>query len=302
MWRNFLRVTIRSISKNKLFNIINIAGLAIGLASAIFIILYIISETSYDKFNERSADIYRLYVDGKMTGEEFKGAWNSPVFGPTFHEEIPDIEAFCRFDFRSNQLVWVTPDDKILEDRILLADSTFFDLFSIRLLEGDPATCLDEPYTILISESKVAHYFPEGDPIGKSLVMNDESNIFTVTGVVEDVPRNCHFVYDFICSYSTDERSTSTFWFNNWMMTYILVRPGTDQEVLHDKIRASMMENIRAQLQQFMGITPEEFEAAGNHYGIKGQPLLGIHLDQEIDLPNGDAYRPIGNRTYLVIF
>jgi putative ABC transport system permease protein len=302
MWRNFLRVTIRSISKNKLFNVINIAGLAIGLASAIFIILYIIGETSYDKFNERSADIYRLYVDGKMTGEEFKGAWNSPVFGPTFHEEIPDIEAFCRFDFRTNQLVWVTPDDKILEDRILLADSTFFDLFSIRLLEGDPATCLDEPYTILISESKVAHYFPEGDPIGKSLVMNDESNIFTVTGVVEDVPKTCHFVYDFICSYSTDERSTSTFWFNNWMMTYILVQPGTSLEELHSKIRASMMENIRAQLQQFMGITPEEFEAAGNHYGIKCQPLLGIHLDQEIDLPNGDCYRPIGNRTYLVIF
>ncbi len=82
MWKNFIRVTIRSISKNKAFNAINIAGLAIGLASAIFIILYIISETSYDRFHERSADIYRLYLDGKMAGEEFKGAWNSPIFGP----------------------------------------------------------------------------------------------------------------------------------------------------------------------------------------------------------------------------
>ena len=122
MWKNFIRVTLRSISKNKVFNIINISGLAIGLASAIFIILYIISETGYDKFNERSSDIYRLYVDGKMTGEEFKGAWNSPIVGPTFHEEIPEIEAFCRFDFRSNQLMWVEPDNKILEDRIMFAD------------------------------------------------------------------------------------------------------------------------------------------------------------------------------------
>ena len=88
MWKNFFRVTLRSISKNKAFNAINIAGLAIGLASAIFIILYIVSETSYDKFHDRSADIYRLYLDGKMAGEEFKGAWNSPIFGPTFHEEI----------------------------------------------------------------------------------------------------------------------------------------------------------------------------------------------------------------------
>ena len=95
MWKNFIRVTIRSISKNKAFNAINIAGLAIGLASAIFIILYIISETSYDKFNERSADIYRLYLDGKMAGEEFKGAWNSPIFGPTFQRRFLKLKSFA---------------------------------------------------------------------------------------------------------------------------------------------------------------------------------------------------------------
>ncbi len=302
MWRNFFRVTLRSIKKNKAFNVINIAGLAIGLASAIFIILYIISETSYDRFNERSADIYRLYIDGKMTGEEFKGAWNSPITGPTLYEEIPEIENFCRFDFRGNQLVWVDPDNKNLEDRILLADSSFFEVFTINLLQGDPATCLDEPQTILLTASKVAQYFPEGDPIGKSIFMDNETNLFRVTGVVEDAPRTSHFVYDFIMSYSSDERSRTTFWLSNWMMTYILVRPGTDQEVLNSKIRASVFENIRAQLQQFMGITPEEFETAGNRYGILTQPLLDIHLDQDIDVPNGNGYRPIGNRNYLVIF
>jgi len=302
MWRNFIRVTIRSISKNKLFNLINIAGLAIGLASAIFIILYIISETSYDKFNKRSADIYRIYIDGRMGEEVFKGAWNSPIVGPTIHEEIPEIENFCRFDFRSNQLVWVNPDYKSLEDRIMMADSTFFNVFSIKLLEGDPSTCLDEPQTILLTESKVAQYFPDGDPIGKSIAMDSESNLFTVTGVVEDAPRTSHFVYDFIVSYSSDERSRTTFWLSNWMMTYILVQPGTDQDVLNSKIRASVIENIRPQLQQIMGISPEEFEEAGNKYGMLTQPLLSIHLDQEIDIPNGIGYRPIGNRTYLVIF
>jgi len=302
MWRNFVRVTIRSISKNKLFNIINIAGLAIGLASAIFIILYIISETSYDKFNERSADIYRLYIEGKMGEEEFKGAWNSPIAGPTIYQEIPEIENFCRFDFRSNQLVWVDPDTKVLEDRIMLADSSFFEVFSIKLLEGDPATGLDEPHTILLTESKVAQYFPEGDPIGKSIAMNNESNLFRITGVVEDAPRTSHFVYDFIISYSSDERGKSTFWLSNWMMTYILVRPGTDQDQLNSKIKATVFENIRPQLQQFMGISPEEFEEAGNRYGLLTQPLLDIHLDQELEVPNGNGYRPIGNRTYLVIF
>ena len=302
MWKNFVRVTIRSISKNKAFNAINIAGLAIGLASAIFIILYIISETSYDRFNERAADIYRLYIDGKMAGEEFKGAWNSPVMGPTFHEEIPEIESFCRFDFYGNQLMWSDPANKYLEESVMLADSSFLDMFSIKLLQGDAATCLDEPRTILLSESKVAQYFPEGDPIGKSVALNEASNLYRVTGVVEDVPRTSHFTYEFIASYSSDERSNSTFWFNNWMMTYILVRPGTDQEELNSKIKASLFENIRGQLMQFMGITPEEFEEAGNKYGIMTQPLLDIHLDKGIDLPNEAGYRPLGNRSYLVIF
>jgi len=302
MWKNFLRVTVRSINKNKVFNVINISGLAIGLASAILIILYITSETSYDRFNERSEDIYRLYMEAKMAGSEIKGAWNSPVMGPTFHEEIPEIEKFCRFDFANNRLMWSNPENKFLEGHIMYADSTFFEVFTIDLLEGDPSTCLDEPNTILISESKLDQYFPEGNPIGKSIAMNNDSTLYRVTGVVQDAPRTSHFMYDFICSYTTDERSRSTFWFSSWMQTYFLIRPGTDQLALEEKINASLIENIRPQLEQFMGITPEEFFEAGSRYGMFLQPLLDIHLDKEINVPVDLGFRPIGNRTYLVIF
>jgi putative ABC transport system permease protein len=302
MWKNFFRVTLRSISKNRTFNAINIAGLAIGLASAIFIILYIISETSYDRFHKRSGDIHRLYLDGKIAGQEVKGAWNSPAFGPGFLEEIPEIENFCRFDFADNRLVWADPASKYLENHIMYADSTFFEVFTIDLLEGDPATCLDEPYTILLSESKVVQYFPEGDPIGKTIYMNDDSTLYRVTGVVEDPPRTSHFFYDFICSYSTDERSRTTIWLNNYMQTYILVRPGTNQEQLDSKINAVLIEKIREQLMQFMGVSPEEFMEAGGRYGVFTQPLLKIHLDKEILVPSDLGFRPIGNRTYLVIF
>jgi len=302
MWKNFFRVTLRSLRKNRAFNVINIAGLAIGLASAIFIILYIISETSYDRFHEKSADIYRLYLDGKIAGQEVKGAWNSPAFGPGFMEEIPEIENFCRFDFADNRLLWVEPASKYLENHIMYADSTFFELFTIELLEGDPATCLDEPYTILLSESKSLQYFPDGDPIGNTIYMNDDSTLYRVTGVVEDPPRVSHFYYDFICSYSTDERSRTTIWLNNYMQTYILVRPGTNQQELDVKINATLIEKIRAQLMQFMGVSPEEFMEAGGRYGVFTQPLLDIHLDKEILVPSDVGFRPIGNRTYLVIF
>jgi len=302
MWKNFIKVTIRSIKKNKLFNIINIAGLAIGLASAIFILLYIISETSYDRFNERADDIYRLYMDGKMAGSEILAAANAPIMGPTMAEEIPEIEKFCRFDFAWNRLMWTNTDNKYLENHIMYVDSTFFEVFTFDLLEGDPLTCLDEPNTILISASKLDQYFPEGNPIGKSIAMDNDSILYRVTGVVEDAPENSQFFYDFICSYSTDEGSRSTSWFSAWMQTYLLVRPGTEQKALEDKINAIMIEAIRPQLQQMMGISPEEFFETGNRYGLFVQPLLDIHLDKKIDNPRETGFRPIGNRSYLMIF
>ncbi len=302
MWRNFIRVTIRSIKKNKAFYAINIAGLAIGLASAIFIILYIDSETGYDRFNEKSANIYRLYLDGKMAGSEIVAASNAPVMGPSLAEDIPEIEKFCRFDFARNRLMWTQVDNKYLEGHIMYADSTFFEVFTFNLLEGDPLTCLDEPNTILISASKLDQYFPEGDPIGKSIAMDNDSTLYRVTGVVEDAPKNSHFLYDFICSYSTYEDSRSLNWFSSWMQTYFLVTPGTDQKALEDKINVALIERIRPQLQQFMGITPEEFFASGSRYGLFLQPLLEIHLDKKVDVPNDAGFRPIGNRGYLMIF
>jgi len=222
MWKNFFVVTLRSIKKNKLFNLINIAGLAIGLASAIFIILYIISESSYDRFHENSANIYRICLDGKMAGEEFKGAYTSPVTATVFKDEIPEIENYCRFNYNNNLLMWVDPASKYLEDLVLYADSSFFEVFTIELIQGDPATCLTEPNTILLSEEKVDQYFPEGDPIGKSIAMNNDSSLYRVTGIVENAPRMSHFDYDFICSYSTMSSSRNPSWFNNHMQAFLL--------------------------------------------------------------------------------
>jgi putative ABC transport system permease protein len=302
MWRNFLVVTLRSIKNNKLFNLINIAGLAIGLASAIFIILYIISESSYDRFHDRSADIYRVCLEGKMAGEEFTGAFTSPVTAPTFKEEIPEIENYCRFNFANNRLMWVNPTSKFLENSILYADSSFFDLFTIDLIQGDPGTCLTEPNTILIAESKVDQYFPEGDPIGKSIAMNNDSTLYRVTGIVEDAPRMSHFFYDFICSYSTYASSRDASWFNNHMQAFLLARPGSDQSEIDAKIMKITSTYLGPLIQQLMGISLAEFNESGNSYGYFVQPLRNIHLDTQIEIPGDIGYRQAGNRTYLYIF
>jgi putative ABC transport system permease protein len=302
MWKNFLVVTLRSIKKNKLFNLINIAGLAIGLASAIFIILYIISESGYDRFHERSADIYRICMEGKMAGEEFKGPYTSPATAPIFAAEIPEIENFCRFHYRNNLLMWTDPSSKFLEDIVLFADSTFFELFSIELLQGDPHTCLDEPNTILITASKAEQYFPDGDPIGKSIAINNDASLYRVTGVVDDAPRMSHFLYDFICSYSTESESRSPSWFNNHMQAYLIARPGSSQEVIDAKMKEVGMVYISSQIKKLAGVEPEEFFASGNKYGYFPQALTDIHLDSEITMDGSLWYRRGGSRTYLLIF
>jgi len=302
MWRNYILVTLRSLTKNRFFNLINISGLALGLASAILIILFIFNELRFDRFNTQAKQIYRIYVDGKMANEEFKGAWNSPVFGPTFFEEIPEVINFCRFDFRDNQLIWANPEKKYLENHIQYADSTFFQVFTIKMLQGDPDNALKAPNSILLSESKANLYFPGENPLGKSLYINNDTSVYMVTGVVEDAPESSHFYYDFIVSYCTLEASRSTFWLNNFMFTYLLVDEHATKEGLEKSMNDVMLAHIRPLLEQFLGITVEEFTSKGNRYGVYTQPLLDIHLDTAIGLPGDRGFRPIRSKQSLVIF
>ncbi len=302
MWKNHLKVSLRNLAKNKTFNFINISGLAIGLASSIFIILYIVNEVNYDRFNEHGKHMYRTYIDGKMSGEILKGAWNSPAVGPTMYEEIPEIIKFCRFDFSYNDLIWTDPAVKQLENSIIYADSTLFEVFSFNLLEGDTETCLKEPHTILLTKTTADRYFPEGEAMGQAIYINGADNIYTITGVVEDAPKSSHLYFDFIISYCTQENSRNPGFLSNNMFTYFILDESADVALVEDKMNASLIEHIRPMLMQYLGISVEEFEASGNSYGLKFQELYDIHLNPDIDAPNEVGYRPLGNKNYLYIF
>lgn len=302
MWKNFVKVAIRNLRRNSIFNIINISGLAIGLASSIFIIMYIINEVSYDRFHAQGKQMYRMYLDAKIAGDELKGAWNSPAFGPTFHADVPELVKFCRLDLGGNDLIWNDPGNRHLENNVLYADSTFFDVFSFKLLEGDPATCLKEPHRILLTNKSAEKYFPGENAMGKQLYINNTDNMFTVSGIVSEAPVSSHLYFDFIASYCTMESSRNPSFFNNNMFTYYVLDERADPIKAEEKINESLIEHIRPMLQQFMGITPEEFAAGGNRYGLKLQPLYDIHLNPDIALPSDNCFRPIGNRAYLYIF
>ncbi|MCP4311078.1 MAG: FtsX-like permease family protein [Bacteroidetes bacterium] len=301
MWRNYFTVAIRNISKNKVFTLINVSGLAIGLASAILILLFIIKEKSYDRFHEHANQICRLYIDGGIGEQGFRGAWTSMTMAPTFTEEIPEIEKFVRFDVFNQQLIWFDGEKRI-EDHFLFADSSIFDIFSINFLRGDPATALTRPKSVVITREKAREYFGELDPLGLPLSVNRDSNYYVVTGVIEPLPENSHFFADFIASMTTLKYSREETWFQNSIFSYVLLRPGVDREKVEEKMAGVMLKHIRGELEAFLGVGPEEWAADGNRYGVYLQPLKDIHLQPDIEVGLEICFRPVNDGLYIRIF
>ncbi|MCK4748337.1 MAG: ABC transporter permease, partial [Bacteroidales bacterium] len=301
MWRNYFVVALRNISKNKVFTLINVSGLAIGLASSILIFLFIIKEVSFDRFHTHADRIHRLYIDGGIGEQTFRGAWTSMIMAPTFKEKIPEIEQFVRFDVFNQQLVWYD-DQKRIEDHFLFADSSIFDIFSINFLRGDPSSALTRPKSIVITVDKAREYFGEKDPIGLLLSVNRDSNYYVVTGVIEPLPENSHFFADFIASMTTLDYSRSETWFQNSIFSYILLRKGADPKVVEEKMAGVMLERIRGELEAILGVGPEEWVAGGNRYGVYLQPLKDIHLQPDIGVGLEICFRPVNDGLYIYIF
>jgi putative ABC transport system permease protein len=301
MWRNFFTVALRNVSKNKVFTFINVSGLAIGLASAILIILFIVKEVSFDRFHEHKHRIHRLYIDGVIGPQQFRGAWTSMVMAPTFTEEIPEIEDYARLDVYNQNLIW-NDKEQYMEDHFLFADPSIFNIFSIRMVRGDPQTALSEPYSIVITEEKARLYFGEENPLGLPLHVNSDSNLYYVTGVIEALPENSHFFADFIASMGTLDWESNLTWFQNSIFSYMLLKPGADPMIVQEKMAEVMAEHIRGELKSILGVEPEEWAAGGNQYGIYLQPLLDIHLQPDIEVGMDSCFRAVHDRLYIHIF
>jgi len=301
MWRNFFTVALRNISKNKVFTLINVSGLAIGLASSILILLFIMKEVSYDRYHEHSERIHRMYIDGIMSEQSFRGAWTSMIMAPTFTEEIPEIEKYVRFDVFNQRLIWYD-GDKHMEDHFLFADSTLFDIFSIKFLRGDPSTALTRPNTVVLTEEKAKLYFGDRDPLGLPLRVNRDSNYYYVTGVIESFPENSHFFADFIASMETIDWEENTTWFQNSIFSYLLLQPGADPKHVEEKMAEVMARHVSGEIESILGVGPEEWAAGGNRYGVFLQPLIDIHLQPDIEVGMEICFRPVNDRLYIHIF
>ena len=221
MFKNFFKVAVRNLIRQKAYALINIIGLAIGIACSILIVLFVLHENSYDTFHKEADQIYRVWVTGRFADSEFKSANTAVPSGPAFVDEIPEVINFTRVDHSSNVLIR-HGDKTFMEDNFYWADSGFLEMFSYPFIHGDPFSALTEPRSMVISESTARRYFGDGDPMGKTLELFTDSVDYTITGVMKDVQENSHMKFDMLVDYQSNGRANETQWTSSYLHTYLL--------------------------------------------------------------------------------
>ncbi len=264
MFRNYFKISIRNLAKQKLYSAVNIIGLAIGLAAFLLLNEYIKFERSYDRFFADSENIYRLTTDQVkegVIGTRDAMSWNPS--GKAFKEEFPEVLDYTT-TFKFNELVFRHKDQVRFERNVVGADSNYFKLFDYNLLQGDAATALNDPYSLVLSETKAESYFGDQDPVGKEIeLLGNFNRPFKVTGVVQDIPENTHYKFDMLMSIKSIQGQLDNDGWNGFnYYTYLKLIPNADL----DRMEAQFPELV----DKYMG---EETTLIFNL-----QPMETIHL------------------------
>ena len=297
MIKNLLKHSLRALKKQKGYVAINILGLSIGIACSIIIALFIIHELSYDQYNENKDRLYRLTLDGKIGEQEVNASYTAAVIGPTMAIDFPEVEKFCRLNTWGEAIVKKEDIAYVIDD-FAEVDSTFFELFSIPLLKGDSKTVLNEPNTMVLSESTAKKIFGDEDPINKLLRLNTDQNSYRVTGVMADFPEETHFNANILTSFMTNQRSDDKEWLSNSFSTYILLKPNTSPDNVEAKFPGMIEKYVGPRVQQMFGVSLSDFVTQGNRYDFHLQPVTKIHLQPEVE----HEVKPATDPKYLVIF
>ena len=296
MFRNYLKTAFRNLFKSKGFSAINIIGLACGLATCLLIILYVTDELNYDYYNKKIDRIYRLDADLQFGGHHFMLASTPDPLGAALKSEFPQVEQYVRLRDHGGFLV-KKDNQNVQEDKVILADSTLFDVFTLHMISGDPHTALVEPNSVVITETTARKYFNSTDVVGKSLTVNDTS-VYKITGVIKDVPKESHFHYDFFVSmYGQLSPYEINQWTSNNFNTYIVLSKKADAKKIDAQLNGFVMKNVEPFFKSW-NLTKEEFAKQGNYLHYSLMPLSRIHLYSGKD----GELEANGNIQYVYIF
>jgi putative ABC transport system permease protein len=283
MFKNLLKTAVRHIRKHFGYSLLNIMGLTIGISSALFLIIYVSDEVSYDRYHENADRIYR--VSSKITETDDQFTWNVAQipFGPQVVQDYPEVQSFVRF-INMPRALYKYEDQEFVEENFYYVDSTLFDIFSYRILRGEVRSAIKDPGKIVLTETAAARYFGDEDPVGKTLTTGD--NTFEVTGVIGDVPFNSHFRFDAVAARNNLPKQIGN-WGNFGVFTYLLLPRDVDVEAFETKMQGmydAHMKTIFGPLE----ITIEYIM----------EPITRIHLYST----NPGEPEPTGSITYVYIF
>ncbi len=294
MLRNYLKITLRNLLKYKLYSIINIVGLAIGIACCALILLFVQDELGYDRFHEQGANIYRIAEKAISNGELAEEAASVPVpVALALRTDFPEVREVARF-FSLNQQTPVVSynEKKFLEQRFFLADSNVFRMFNFAFLKGDARTALNEPGTLVITEAMATKYFGTDEALGKTLLLNNRLP-FKVTGILRDLPTNSHIQFDFLASMTGidaifREIGVGLVWSRSWYWnpcyTYILLPQSERSSDFEARLKPFVKKYFPPMLR--------------DETVLYLQPLLDIHLHSHLF----NELQPNGDILYVYVF
>jgi putative ABC transport system permease protein len=280
MFRNYLKIAFRSLWKNKTSSAINISGLTIGLSCCLLIGLYIQHELSYDKFHKNGDRIVRVLMEYGSGATITKTHYTGNKVAPAFQRNFAEIEKAVRMEMRPR--IIKNGETFFTEQRFFYADSTFFEIFSFRLLRGDARKVLEAKNTVVLSNSTAKKYFGNADPIGKTLKVGADGIDYTVTGIAEDARSNSQIRYDFIASFSSLGLEGETYWNANYS-TFFLMKDLPSIASLQNKIPGFMKKEM-------------EGEEGGGLPNFWLEPFTSIHLYSKYD-----GFEPNSSSTYVYI-
>lgn len=282
MLKNYFKIAFRSLAKNKIFTIINIVGLAIGIATCLIITLFVQDELSYDRFNEKADRIVRIVFRANINGGKINESFVMPPTAQALRNDYPEVEKATRLRNFGKPRFFV--DGKFFNDASLaFVDSNFFEVFTIPLLKGNPKTALTQPNCVVISKTLAQKCFGTENPIGKLLYTKKGSDAppFVVTGLFDKIPSNSHFHFDMLGSMVSDTEAKSSSWMTSNYFTYLLLAEGVDYKKLEAKLPGMVEKHMGPEILQAMGLTLAQFRTKGNELGFQLQRLTDIHFDSD---------------------
>lgn len=290
MIKNYIKTAFRSLLKNKGFTIMNVLGLALGLAICLLIIFYVVDELSYDRYNVNAKRIYRINADIKYGGNTSSYAVTPPPLAAALKSNFPEVEESARFIQASN-IQFKKGSENVPENKSVYADNSVFTVFTLPMLDGNPKNALTAPNSIVISEKAARKYFNKTNVTGQYLTLVNGNINYRITGVIKDIPAQSHFNFDYFLSRSTQELKSDTNWNSFAFNTYILLKPGADPKAFETKLNALIKQHFG--LQNYARL-----EKGGNYIHLNLTSLTDIHLrsNRQYELGTNNSI------TYVYIF